>query len=101
MEQSQWALTIMLQSSQDVQSALGNAKLISAIGSGIGNNAAHELAHQFVLQRSGMDDSSTNTHNGFNCSGSTAPWVYGVGSIQWEDVTAKALAQALRAGWHQ
>ena len=56
MEQAQWALPIVLNTSQDVQNALGRADLMKAIGAGIGNNAAHEIGHQFFLTGYGMDD---------------------------------------------
>ena len=70
-----------------------------AIGSGIGINAAHEMAHQFLLRTDGM--SSINTYNGLSCDGSTARWVYGLGPIRWEDTTGKALKDKLGAGWHR
>lgn len=98
MQQAQWALPIELTTAQDVTNALNNRSLMKAIGSGIGNNAAHEMAHQFLLGASGMDDSSTNTYNGLACEGDTAAWVYGIGPIQWEEVTATALKNALGAG---
>ena len=101
MEQAQWALPIVLNTSQDVQNALGRADLMKAIGAGIGNNAAHEIGHQFFLKGYGMDDGSTNTYNGQGCEGATAPWVYGLGPIQWEDVTASAWNNVLGAGWHK
>jgi hypothetical protein len=101
MEQAQWALPIVLNTAQDVQNALGRADLMKAIGTGIGNNAAHEIAHQFLLELYGMDDNSKNTYNGQGCNGATASWTYGIGSIQWESVTANALKNALGAGWHK
>jgi len=73
---------------------------MTAIGAGIGNNAAHEVAHQILLAHSGMDDSSTSTYNGADCNGDSAPWVYGIGSIHWEEVTGNALRNALGAGPH-
>lgn len=98
MEQAQWALPIGLVNAQDVQNALGRGDLMKAIGAGIGNNAAHELVHQFLLDHYGMDNSSTNTYNGRDCNGATARWVYGIGPIRWEDVTANALKNSLGAG---
>jgi hypothetical protein len=98
MEQSQWALPIVLSAAQDVQSALGRIDLMKAIGAGIGNNAAHELGHQFFLLKSGMDDSSKNTYNGQGCNGDKAPWVYGKGPIKWEDITDRAWQKALGVG---
>src|SRR5271165_1131129 len=101
MGQAQWALPIQLFTAQDVQNALQQANLMKAIGAGIGNNAAHEIAQQFLGSASGMDDSSTNTYNGAGCDGSKAPWVYGIGTIHWENVTANALANKLGSGWHR
>jgi hypothetical protein len=101
MERAQWALPILLNTAQDVQNALGRADLMKAIGAGVGNNAAHELAHQFLLSSSGMDDTSKNTYNGRDCDGDTAPWVYGIGAIGWETVTNGVLQKALGAGWHK
>lgn len=80
------------------EGALGRADRMSAIGSGIGNNAAHELAHQFLLSHSGMDDTSTGTYNGRECDGDEAPWVYGLAPIVWGDATANALRIKLGAG---
>jgi hypothetical protein len=101
MEQAQWALPIVLTTLQDVQGALARSDLMKAIGTGIGNNAAHEVGHQFFLQGSGMDDSSTHTYNGQGCDGAAAPWVYGLGNIQWETVTDTAWKSALGTGWHR
>jgi hypothetical protein len=101
MENAQWALGIVLKTPQDVQNALGSMRLMDAIGAGIGNNAAHELAHQFLLKKYGMDDSSTNTYNGADCNGATAPWVYGIGPINWEGVAAGALKNSLGTGYHE
>jgi hypothetical protein len=101
MEQSQWALPILLNTLQDVQNALGRVDLMRAIGTGIGNNAAHEIGHQFFLTGFGMDDSSTNTYNGQGCDGGRARWVYGFGPISWESVTANAWKSTLGTGWHK
>ena len=101
MEQAQWALPILLTTSQDVQNALGRLDLMKAIGTGIGENAAHEVGHQFLLGSSGMDDNSTNTYNSKGCDGDRAPWVYGKGPVNWEDVTQQALKNILGTGWHK
>lgn len=66
-----------------MQNALNNAALIKAIGAGIGNNSAHEIAHQFLGLTPGMHDGSQNTYVGGDCDGSEAPCVYGRGAIQW------------------
>jgi hypothetical protein len=98
MEGAQWALPIVLTSAQGVQNALDRKDLMKAIGAGIGNNAAHELAHQFLLYRYGMDDQSTSTYNSKDCEGDKAPWVYGFEPIHWGTVTAEALKKALGSG---
>jgi len=100
MEQAQWALPLTLKTLADVQAALNNRILMMAIGTGIGNNAAHEIAHQFFLAKNGMDDTSQDTYNGQSCRGDMSPWVYGIGMIQWEGIAADALKKELGAGWH-
>jgi hypothetical protein len=108
MLQAQWALNVVINSPQDLTRALKRADLIAAIGAGIGNNAAHEIAHQFFQDTSGMDDNSIGTYNGQGCDGSRDPWVYtGLGTdknktpIHWEDITDKAWKKTLGNGWHQ
>jgi hypothetical protein len=78
--------------------------LLQAIGEGIGNNAAHEIAHQLkngfpskVVGGFGLDDNSTDTYNSSSCDGTNAPWVFtGVGTdpnrtpIHWEAGNADA-----------
>jgi hypothetical protein len=61
MEMAQFALPIVLNTVQDTQNALSRIDLMRAIGAGIGNTAAHEIAHQFFVGGSGMEDSSANT----------------------------------------
>lgn len=101
MQQAQWALPITLYSAQDVQNAANNLGLIDYIGTGIGNNAAHEIAHQFLVGSYGMDDNSTYTYNGQGCDGALSPWVYSGSGIHWESITAGALTQNLVGGWHK
>jgi hypothetical protein len=91
MEQAQWALN--LKTGQPPPS------LVQATGEGLGNNAAHEIAHQLnndtrfafkVVGGLGLDDSSIGTYNAATCAGLDAPWVYtgvgtdGVTPIFWE-----------------
>ncbi len=102
MEQAQSALPIVLKTPADVQDALGRVDLMRAIGIGIGNNAAHEIGHQFFGPTGyGMDDASQHTYNGQGCSGEKAPWVYGNGSIGWEDAIGQAWQRLLGPGWHK
>jgi hypothetical protein len=80
-------------------------ELLAALGQGIGNNAAHEIAHELVNAGStsgkivnlmDLDDSSQDTYNGADCSGSNAPWVYtgtsGGVPIHWEKDAATSLS---------
>ena len=79
--------------------------IISEIGEGIGNNAAHEIAHQLSNRLlynhqpfPGMDDITYGTYNGGSCKD---PAVFtGIGAdgktpIYWETNTAAALAYVL------
>jgi hypothetical protein len=100
MEYAQWALPIIITTSAGVQGALSNSALMKAIGVGIGNDAAHEIAHQFLSSGYGMDDNSLNTYNGADCKGASARWIYGFGPIQWGNVTDNALKNSLKTGWH-
>jgi hypothetical protein len=105
MEMAQYALPITMTTAQDVQNALHNMSLITAIGTGIGNTSAHEIGHQFFGLSNGMEDGSLNTYNGAaGCvafGGPTAGWNYGFGQISWEPVTANAWENALKAGFHK
>jgi hypothetical protein len=94
-----------------VNSTNGNptSSLLTAIGEGIGNNAAHEIAHQLVnrflasgsiISGIDLDDNSTDTYNGGDCFGNTAPWVFtGVGAggtpIHWSNNAAQSLTNIL------
>jgi hypothetical protein len=84
--------------------------LLQAIGEGIGNNAAHEIAHQLynefaafgnkIVNGMGQHDGSTDTYNGGSCKGSAAPWVYtGVGPdgtpIHWGSDADQSLLNVL------
>jgi hypothetical protein len=90
MEQAQWALN--LQTSQPTEG------IVESIGKAIGNNAAHEIAHQLVtvylptgkiIGGMGLDDNSIDTYNsGMGCTGLDTPWFYtGIGTdgvgIHW------------------
>lgn len=93
MEVAQWALPLTLTTLQQVQSAAGNLALANAIGSGIGNIAAHEIAHQYFLALYGMDDTSLNTYNGGDCEGG---WNFGLGAISWGSTTHQRWLQVLK-----
>lgn len=100
MSEAQFALPLVLETPADVQAALTRSDLMKAIGTGIGNNAAHEIGHQFLGKQFGLDDTSSHTYNGQGCSGEGAPWVYGIGAITWGSVTAGAWQSRLSRGWH-
>ncbi len=97
MEQAQWALNL--------QTATPTPSLLQSIGEGIGNNAAHEIAHQLKSRSgqlvAGMDDNSTDTYNSGGCSGAKAPWVFtGVGTdgttpIHWGTISDQSLTNIL------
>ena len=103
MEMAQWALPITIMTAPQLQQALLRVDLMKAIGTGIGNNAAHEIAHQFFKDKiaAALDDNSSNTYNGAECFGDKAPWVYGIGSIRWGDTTANQWKKVLSGGWHK
>lgn len=72
--------------------------LARAVGTGIGNTAAHETAHQLATEHSnlivnlmGLDDQSNNTYNSEACSYSS-PWVFGFGPIKWGSSADQSLA---------
>jgi outer membrane protein assembly factor BamB len=104
MSQAQFALNIQTASSTPTQAVL------LAIGQGIGNNAAHEIAHQFSnyahFTRKGyvvadLDDSSLDTYNGGTCDGGKNPGIFtgvaadGVTKIHWETTAAQSLENIL------
>lgn len=119
MGQAQAALNIAINSAQDVSNAINNVALIQAIGRGIGNTAAHEIAHQFLnhccsmdaLYASGngqiIDPNAPGTYNNGSSDGDPNPQVlnsdpapytgYGKGGspIHWESTTQAALDTCL------
>jgi N-acetylneuraminic acid mutarotase len=118
MEQAQAALQIVINNAQDEANALTRQDLIQAIGRGIGNNAAHEIAHQFLAKCCSMDaltsadPNSAATYNNGDANGSPDPQVtnsdpapytgYGKDKttrIHWEHTTLQALDVCLNNGW--
>lgn len=63
MQEGQEALNIVINNAQDEAAALARPDLIEAIGRAIGNTAAHEVAHQFLLSCCDMDSSPTVATN--------------------------------------
>jgi len=117
MGQAQWALQVVINNAQDEVNALKRQDLIQAIGRGIGNNAAHEFAHQFLSKCCGMDvlisqdPGVAGTYNNGSQYGDPdpndinsdpAPYTgYGKNgkAIFWQDITKQALGSCLGKGW--
>lgn len=118
MEEAQVALQVQINNSRDEAKALKRQDLIQAIGRGMGNTAAHEIAHQFLILCCSMDatisadpnaaatynqgdadgdpspnvpDSDPATYTGFGKDGKTA--------IHWESTTQQGLTRCLANGW--
>ncbi len=118
MEQAQVALQVAINNTQDETNALHRQDLIQAIGRGIGNTSAHEIAHQFLIKCCSMDvftsddPASAGTYNNGDADGDPNPQIinsdpapytgYGKSGkpIFWEDSTKKALGNCLGKGWH-
>jgi hypothetical protein len=110
MEQAQWALDTTINNAQDEAQALQSRDLIEAIGRGIGNISAHEIAHQFLVNCCGMDaytsldPNAAGTYNNGDADGGNEPATYtgfgqnGLG-IHWETTTLWALHACLSSGW--
>jgi hypothetical protein len=112
MEQAQTALNISITNAQTEAAALQQTALMDAIGMGIGNTAAHEIAHQFLKHCCSMDanpSTDPNAKGTYNATGCTAaadptPWTgYWPGPpkiyIHWEAPTLTGLTQCLANGW--
>lgn len=63
MLEAQTALGIVINNAQDETTALNQQALMQAIGTGIGNTSAHEVAHQFLLSCCDMDSSPLSPSN--------------------------------------
>jgi hypothetical protein len=118
MEQAQVALQVVVTNAQDESTALKRQDLIQAIGRGIGNNAAHEIAHQFLILCCSMDALISNdpgaagTYNNGEADGDPNPKIInsdpapytGFGksgkAIFWEDATKTGLGKCLGSSWH-
>jgi hypothetical protein len=118
MEQAQVALQVVINSASDEATALARPDLIQDIGRGIGNNSAHEIAHQFLVSCCGMDvhtsidPNSAATYNNGDADGDPSPAVpdsdpapytgYGKDKktpIHWEDNTKRALNACLSTNY--
>jgi hypothetical protein len=117
MEEAQVALQVVINNAQDESNALNRIDMIQAIGRGIGNNAAHEIAHQFLSACCSMDvkisadPAAAGTYNNGDANGDPnqqvvdsdpAPYTgYGKDgkAIHWEATTNKALTKCLGSGY--
>ena len=113
MAQAQIALKVVINNSADEANALKRQDLIRDIGRGIGNNAAHEIAHQFLGSCCSIDALTSNdpnaaaTYNNGEASGDPNPDIVnsdpapftGFGKdgipIHWESTTQQALQACL------
>lgn len=112
MEEAQEALQVIINNSQDETAALNNPKLIQAIGRGIGSTAAHEIAHQFLVECCSMDvkisadPNAAGTYNNGDADADPNPqvvdsdpspytgyWKDGKTPIKWESTTQAALTR--------
>lgn len=120
MKEAQAALQVVINNAQDEAVALGRQDLIEAIGRGIGNNAAHEIAHQFLIRCCSMDvltskdPNAAATYNNGDSDGTPNPQVAdsdpapytgfgkdGKTSIHWESTTKDALTKCLGTGYRK
>ncbi len=126
MENAQDVLGVVITNAQTLAKALQNPGLIQAIGRAIGNTAAHETAHQFLLSCCNMD-SNPNVPSQYNpdpnqadpgargaynaagppyCIGTSDPsfwlgyWPSPRINLHWESGTLQGLNSCLSAGWH-
>jgi len=111
MENAQGAYQVPINNAQDKATALNRTDLIQAIGRGIGNTAAHEIAHHFLFLCCDMDaDPQTDpaargTFNATGCNASTDPspwtdyWPTPRINMHWEPPALQALSQCLSKGW--
>jgi hypothetical protein len=104
LSQAQWALNLQATNLSQSTGSASFLNLLQAVGEGIGNNAAHEIAHQFLSDSSSclMNDnpSLVGVYNGGSAKD---PAIYtGIGSngvpIHWSEQTAFCLAQMILDG---
>lgn len=117
MEQAQLALQVVINNAQDESKALQRQDLFQAIGRGIGNTAAHEIAHQFLGRCCSMDvltsadPQSAATYNNGDADGDPNPQVTnsdpaaytgygkdGKSPIHWESTSQTGPAEVLGSG---
>jgi hypothetical protein len=112
MEGGQAPYNVVINNAQDETNALQQrTDYIRAIGRAIGNNAAHEIAHQFLFSCCDMDaDPGTdpNAKGTYNAKGSapiddptfwTGYWPNPLIYLHWESPALSGLGQCLGGGW--
>jgi len=111
MMEAQDALQLIINNAQDLNAALAQGSIIRAIGRGIGNIAAHEIAHHFLVRCCAMDanpevdENAKGTFNATGCSGvrDPSPWTgYWPDPrilLHWQQPALDALGRCLGGGW--
>ncbi len=100
--QAQFALTLEDVDLSSATSSSSFVQVLLATGEGIGNTAAHEIAHQYLANTCGMNDDprKTGVYDGGSADAGSDPSMYtGAGPngqpLHWSGDTAKCLAQKL------
>jgi len=108
---AQDALQVTINNAQDEVAALAQPALVQAIARGLGNVAAHEIAHQFLGKCCSMDANPQNdpaARGAFNATGCNARvdpspytgyWPSPRILLHWEQSALDALGQCLGRGW--
>lgn len=111
MMEAQDTLQLIINNAQDLNAALAQGSIIRAIGRGIGNIAAHEITHHFLLRCCGMDadptkdENAKGTFNATGCSGvrDPSPWTgYWPDPrilLHWQQPALEVLGRCLGGGW--
>jgi len=111
MMEAQAALQLIINNAQDLSTVLAEGSIIRAMGRGIGNIAAHEIAHQFLKKCCAMDanpevdENAKGTFNATGCSGvrDPSPWTgYWPDPrilLHWQQPALEALGRCLGGGW--
>ena len=111
MMEAQDAVQLIINTQQDLTAALAQGSIIRAIGRGIGNIAAHEIAHHFLVRCCAMDanpevdENAKGTFNATGCSGERDPspwtgyWPDPRILLHWQQPALEALGRCLGGGW--
>jgi hypothetical protein len=112
MSDGQFPYHVVINNAQDESNALQQrTDYIQAIGREIGNNAAHEIAHQFLVACCDMDADPAGDPNARATFNSGAPsvfedpsfwtgyWPNPIIYVHWEAPALTGLDQCLKGGW--